>query len=149
MITKMNTYFEPAREIPVRAEVDVLVVGGGPAGLMAAQAASADGHTKVMLLDSRSFLGGNLTIGLPILGFLGPKGNQIIKGAAQRLIDRLRAKGAASDHKACKLHMSLTIIDPEEVKRTAFEMMQEAGVEVQLYTFASDAIVENGCVKGV
>ena len=33
----------PARDIPVRAEVDVLVVGGGPAGIMAAEAAAGDG----------------------------------------------------------------------------------------------------------
>lgn len=145
----MNTYLEPAREIPVRAEVDVLVVGGGPAGLLAAQAAAAGSNLKVMLLESRSYLGGNLTIGLPVLGFLGPKGKPIIRGGAQKFIDRLRAKGAASEHKPCRLHMSLTIIDGEEAKKTAFEMMEEAGVEVQLYTFASDAIVENGQVKGV
>ena len=42
---------EPAREIPVRASVDVLVVGGGPAGLMAAQAASGKG-LDVMLIEN-------------------------------------------------------------------------------------------------
>ena len=49
----------------------------------------------------------------------------------------------ASDHKACKLHQSLTIIDSEEVKTIAWEMMEESGVDVLLYTFISDAIVEN------
>lgn len=116
---------------------------------MAAQAAAAGGRQKVMLVESRSYLGGNLTIGLPILAFLGPKGNQIIWGGAQKFIDRLRAKGAASDHKPCRLHMSLTIIDSEQAKTTAFEMMEEAGVEVQLYTFVSDTIVEDSRVKGV
>ena len=77
---------EPSREIPVRNEVDILVVGGGPSGLMAAQAAASKGNRNVMLLESRGFLGGNLTIGLPILAFLGPKGNQIIKGYAQEFI---------------------------------------------------------------
>lgn len=142
-------YHEPPREIPVRAEVDVLVVGGGPSGIMAAKAASKDSRLKVMLIESRGYLGGNLTIGLPVLAFLGPKGNQIIKGEPQRFIDRLRAKGAASSHKPCKLHVSLTIIDGEQVKATAFEMLEEAGVEVQLYTFFSDAIVEDGVVRGV
>lgn len=142
-------YSEPARQIPVRAEVDVLIVGGGPAGLMAAEAASKDKNLKVMLLESRGFLGGNLTIGLPILAFLGPKGNQVIRGGAQRLIDRLAARGAASGHKRCANHMSFTMIDCEQMKKVAFEMMDECGVEVQLYTFVSDAIVEDGTVKGV
>lgn len=62
----------PAREVSVRKEVDVLVVGGGPSGIMAAQAAAEDG-LKVALIESRSFVGGNMTIGLPILGFLGQK----------------------------------------------------------------------------
>ena len=128
----MKTIKEPARDIPVRAEADVLVVGGGPAGIMAAEAAAGDG-LRVMLVESRGFLGGNLTIGLPILGFLGRKGNQIIEGSAQRFIDRLRARGAASEHRPCKNHMSLTIIDEEEVKRTALEIMEEKGVEVLLY----------------
>ena len=69
----MKQIEEPARRIPVRAEVDVLVVGAGPAGLMAAQAAALEKGTKVMLVESRGFLGGNMTIGLPLLGFLGRK----------------------------------------------------------------------------
>ena len=145
----MKTIKEPARELNVRAEVDVLVVGAGPAGLMAAEAAAKDKSLKVMLLEQRGYLGGNLTIGLPILAFLGPKGNQVVKGGAQRLIDRLWAKGAASEHKPCKNHMSLTIIDPDQTKTTAWEIMDDAGVEVLLYVFVVDTIVENGCVKGV
>ena len=145
----MKTINEPAREIKVRADVDVLVVGGGPAGIMAAEAAARDGKLKVMLIESRGYLGGNLTIGLPILSYLNAKGEQVIKGAAQKFIDRLRARNAASEHTPCKLHISLTIADSEEIKTVAWEMMDDAGVDVLLYAFASDAIVEDGCVKGV
>ena len=144
----MKTIKEPARDIPVRAEADVLVVGGGPAGIMAAEAAAGDG-LRVMLVESRGFLGGNLTIGLPVLGFLGHKGTQIIKGLPQNFIDRLRARGAASEHRPCALHMSLTIIDPEEAKRTALEIMEEKGVEVLLYVFCTDVVKEGDDVKGV
>ena len=51
MKIEMQKITEAARELPVRADVDVLVVGGGPAGLIAAQAAVEDG-LKVMLIDS-------------------------------------------------------------------------------------------------
>lgn len=139
---------EAAREIPVRASVDILIVGGGPSGIMAAQAAASDG-LKVMLIESKSFLGGNLTIGLPILGFLGQKGNLITQGLAQKFIDRLAAKNAASGHRPCPLHVSLTIIDPEEVKNTALEMLTEIGVEILFYVFCSTVIKEGNEVKGV
>ena len=145
---QIKTIHEPAREIPVRASVDILVVGAGPSGLMAAQAAAAEG-LKVMLIESRSYLGGNLTIGLPILGFLGQKGNQIIKGLPQRFIDRLKERGAASDHRPCALHVSLTIIDSEEAKTLAMQLMEEAGVEVLMYVFCTDVLKEGDEVKGV
>src|ERR1051325_7624635 len=91
---------EPARPVPVRAEHDVLVVGGGPAGLTTALAAAEDG-LRVGLIESRSFVGGNMTIGLPVLGFLGQKKNQIIKGLPQKFIDRLKARQASSEHRPC------------------------------------------------
>lgn len=139
---------EPARSIPVRKTVDVLVVGGGPSGIIAAQAAAEDG-AKVLLIESRSFVGGNMTIGLPILGFLGQKGNQIIKGLPQRLIDRLKARSAASEHRPCPLHMSLTLVEPESVKTVALEMLVESGVEVQFYTFCAGVVMEGDELKGV
>ena len=145
----MKTIMEPARELKVRAEVDVLVVGGGPAGMMAAEAAAKDKNLKVMLIEQRGYMGGNLTIGLPILSYLGPKGNQVIKGAAQKFIDRMWAKNAASEHTPCKNHMSFTLVDPDQVKTVAWEMMDDAGVEGLRYVFVADTIVENGKVKGV
>lgn len=144
----VQTHTEAAREIPVRASVDILVVGGGPSGIMAAEAAAGKG-LKVMLIENRSFLGGNLAIGLPILGFLGRNGNQIIKGLPQKFIDRLRARNAASEHKPCKNHMSMTIIDPEESKTVALEILEDAGVEVLMYVFCVDAIVQDNQLKGV
>lgn len=143
-----KTIIEPQREIPVRGETDVLVVGGGPAGIMAALSAAREG-VKVMLVESRGFIGGNLTIGLPVLGFLGRKGNQIIKGLPQALIERLKAKGAAGEHKPCKLHVSLTIIDPEAVKSEAVAMLEEAGVDVLMYTLCSGVIKNEENLEGI
>ena len=100
----MKTFQQPARETAVRAEVDILVVGGGPAGIMAAEAAAKSGK-KVMLLEQRGFLGGNLILGLPILSMLDKDGNQIIKGATGKFVERLQQRGMATGHKRCKLHI--------------------------------------------
>jgi len=144
----VKTIREPARETPVRMEVDVLVVGGGPAGIIAAQAAASDG-LKVALIDNRSFVGGNMTIGLPILGFLGQKGNQIIKGLPQKFIDRLKGVDAASEHRPCPLHMSLTLVEPEAVKNIGLKVLEEAGVKVLLYVFAAGVVMEGDTLQGV
>lgn len=147
-MSTIKTILETERTIPVKDEVDILVVGGGPAGIMAARAAAESG-LKVMLIESRGYLGGNLTLGLPILGYLGRKGNQVVEGLPQMLIDRLRARGKASEHKPCKNHVSLTIIDSEEVKDVALEMLEDVGVKILFYVFCSDVIKEGNDVKGV
>lgn len=147
-MSTIKTILEPERTIPVKDEVDILVVGGGPAGIMAARAAAESG-LKVMLIESRGYLGGNLTLGLPILGYLGRKGNQVVEGLPQMLIDRLRARGKASEHKPCKNHVSLTIIDSEEVKDVALEILEDVGVKILFYVFCSDVIKEGNDVKGV
>lgn len=147
-MSTIKTILEPERTIPVKDEVDILVVGGGPAGIMAARAAAESG-LKVMLIESRGYVGGNLTLGLPILGYLGRKGNQVVEGLPQMLIDRLRARGKASEHKPCKNHVSLTIIDSEEVKDVALEMLEDVGVKILFYVLCSDVIKEGNDVKGV
>jgi hypothetical protein len=144
------SFTEPAREIPVSADYDVLVVGGGPAGLTAALAAAEDGM-RVGLLESRSFVGGNMTIGLPVLGFLGQKGNQVIYGLPQRFIDRLKERNAASEHRPCPLHMGITLVEPEAVKTVGLEMLTEAGVDVVFYTFVAGVIMsdDGSAIRGV
>ncbi|HEX5552737.1 MAG TPA: FAD-dependent oxidoreductase, partial [Chitinophagaceae bacterium] len=143
-----NTIVEKQRNLAIRKRVDVLVVGGGPSGIMAAQAAAEDGQ-KVLLIDSRSFLGGNMTIGLPVLGFLGQKKNQIIKGLPDQWIKRLRSKNAASEHRPCPLHMGITLVEPEAVKTEALAMMVESEVEVMLYTYFVDVVMEGQELKGI
>lgn len=148
MIQAKSYIEEPGKTIPVRSSVDILVVGGGPAGIIAAMAAAEDG-LAVALIENRSFLGGNMTIGLPILGFLGQKKNQIIKGLPQKFIDRLAERDAASEHRPCPLHMSITLVEPEAVKAVAFDMLREKGVELYLYTSFADVIMEKNQLKGV
>jgi len=139
---------EPAKTLPVRTEVDVAVVGAGPAGIMAALAAAEEG-LKVALIESRSFVGGNLTLGLPVLGFLSQKGKPIIKGLPQKFMDRLIAKNAATPHQPCPLHVSLTLIDPEVVKSVAVDMLGEYGVDLMLYTTFSDTLMDGERIEAL
>lgn len=146
---QQKTLREPSRDLPVTAEYDVLVVGGGPSGLTAALAAAEDG-ARVGLIESRSFVGGNMTIGLPVLGFLGQKGNQIIDGLPQKFITRLREeRDGASEHRPCPLHMGITLVEPEAVKTVALEMLTEAGVDVLFYTFFAGVVMEGPRIAGV
>ena len=146
--TTLGTIQEPARSIPVRAEYDVLVVGGGPSGLTTALAAAEDG-LKVGLIESRSFVGGNMTIGLPVLGFLGQKKNQIIKGLPQKFIDRLRLVKGASEHRWCPLHMGITLVEPEAVKTVALQMLTEAKVDVTFYAMCAGVVMDGNTIRGV
>ena len=102
-----------------------------------------------MLIEHRSYLGGNLTIGLPILGFLGRKGGEIIKGLPLDFVHRLQARGQATGHRACPLHVSLTMINGEAAKKLATEIMEENHVEVLMYTFCVDVIKDGNDIKGV
>ena len=87
----METIKEPARDIPVIDKVDVIVVGGGPAGIGAALASSRAG-AKTFLVERFGSLGGQQTQGLnSVFSRVDP---EIHNGIIQELISRLREGGA-------------------------------------------------------
>src|SRR5579884_3236901 len=85
-----RTITEPSREVPVFAETDVLVVGGGPAGCAAAAAAARVG-AEVLLVERYGYLGGLSTGGLVIWidRMTDWEGRQVITGFARDILDRL------------------------------------------------------------
>ena len=127
---------------------DIAVIGGGPAGLATAITAAREGK-KVLLADKNGFLGGNLTIGLPLLGFLDENGNQCISGFAEELVDRLKEMNACYGIRPCPKHNSIANLDAEVMKILAFQMCKEAGVDVILHMETVDTCVEDGKLKAV
>ena len=127
---------------------EILVIGGGPAGLSAAIAAARHGR-KVLLVEKNGFLGGNATLGLPLLGYLDLKGRRIVGGIAQEYVNRLCKTGACIGHRTCPKHNSVTNIDPSAFKILAIEMCREAGVKVLLHLEACRVDAANGSIKSV
>jgi len=91
-----KTISEPAREIRILGEADVVVVGGGPGGVASAISAARSG-AKTVLIERYGYLGGMATGGLvnifPNLSDIS--GKQHIFGLNQEIIDRMKARNAA------------------------------------------------------
>ena len=136
----MRFVTEPERRIPVVEQVDVLVVGGGPAGLIAAIAAARNGATTA-LLERYGFLGGMATNALvgPLAGVrLRRGGRRVIGGIPWELIQRLREQGGALVEEG---YWDVPF-DPEVLKWVADQLALEAGVRLRYHTFAV-GIVKN------
>ncbi len=141
---------EPAREIPVLDQVDVLVAGAGVAGCAAAVAAARTG-AKTMLLERNGVLGGVATAGLMAnIGnrYMDRDGRIVIHGIAREVIERMVARGAASEKWASR-EVPGIVIDSEQLKVLLIEMQQEAGVKVLTHTLAARPIMPGDVAKGV
>jgi len=149
----MTTLHEPSRELPVRDEVDVLVVGGGTAGPAAAIAAARHG-ARTLLIERAGFLGGNLVGGAT--GFHGfwnvyhrepgaPK-VKIVEGIPQEIVDRSLKAGAGVGHiefkKSLDFNSVYTGLEPEATRVMLYDMTTEAGAEVLLHVSAQAAWTE-------
>jgi hypothetical protein len=154
----------PPRRARLAAETEVLVVGGGPAGIAAAIGA-ANAGAKVILVERYGFLGGNATAALvmPLAVFFTQKpdreaagtatfyptdhgrGEPVIAGVLRRLIHRLVQAGGAL---VPSVKTGNTVpFDPEIFKLVAMDLLTEAGVKVLFHAFASD-VLDGSSVRG-
>jgi hypothetical protein len=131
------TVREAEREAPVMGEVDVLVCGGGPAGIGAATAAARAG-ANTLVLERYGFLGGMATGGLVIPHFDCWLNDGINKEIIEHLIER-KAWGAP--------HWKINY-DPEQFKLITEAMVLESGCDILYHSMVVAAIMDGDTIKG-
>jgi hypothetical protein len=159
MSQSWSYYEEPVKKLPVR-KFDVVVAGGGTAGVVAAIAAARQG-AKTALIEVKGYPGGTVTEGGTALhsfynlwkAFDGVEKRQVVRGIPQEIIDRLMKVGGTSGHaemsKGYNYDSVCTCIDTEIYKLVTFEMLVEAGVFVYVNTLLAGAIMDGSRIRGV
>ena len=150
---------QPAREIPVFHETDVVVVGGGPAGFAAALAASRAG-AKVALVERYGSLGGLFTNGMVLIMLCTSvledgKWRLVTGGLAKEFALRAKSLGSSAYREQCELegvrasaHWQPTV-DPEAAKYLMDRMVEEAKVDLFLHCWGVDTVQDGDKIVGV
>lgn len=153
-------YIEEQHRIPITYDCDVLVVGGGTAGIIAALAAAETG-AKTVLIEKNGFLGGVLIHGAICLHsffnlfkpFPDRSKVQLVRGIPERIVQAMVQAGGCPGHLDVEVGYDYdsvaTTFDPEIFKKVAFDLVKEAGIRLLLHTFVVDTITKDGVVKGV
>jgi len=125
---------------------DVVIIGGGPAGAVAAIAAARQG-AKTLLVEQNGYLGGMLTVGGvgPQMTFHAGE-TQVVKGIPDELIERMKELGLSPGHMEdfVGYASSITPFDAEGLKYMLETMACEAGVQLLYHTVFTDCTTENG-----
>lgn len=161
-----ETVQEPARRLPVRARTDVVVCGGGPAGVCAALAAARQG-ARVCLLEQHGFAGGAATAA-GVNGIGGWQydldGSPLVRGLPLEIMARVAALGGADavwvrrlaqprpggpDYRDGGLGCYWIQTHPECLKLALDELLVEAGVEFYYHAAAVRPLLAGNRVLGV
>ncbi len=153
---KVNTITEPAQDLPVYADVDVLVVGGGPAGVATALAAARSG-AKTLLAERYAFLGGMATQGL-FAKWPRDRGAGSLPygGIPQEIVDRMLRENSAylppmrprPGPGTTAGELNDTRYNEEMLKLVLGEMVEEAGAQVLYHSPGVAPIMEEGRIRG-
>ena len=130
----MSETIREVLETPVAGSYDVVVAGGGPAGVAAAVCAARLG-AKTCLVEQTGIVGGVATSGLMSHWTGNTRG-----GIYEEFLDRSKD----SDDPALR-----QTINPDKLQDAFLAMLAEAGAALRLYTFVSAPLMEAGCVAGI
>jgi len=135
-MTNSPKIYEEGKENPIIHSSDVVVLGGGPAGVSAAVSAARMG-ADVTLIEHYGYLGGQATGGLVIvLCGLNNGKNLIIGGFCQEVVDELRARDAAS-------HLPEGVVfEPETMKYLFDQLVIKSDIKIYFHTMAT-AMIRN------
>jgi len=139
---------------------DVIIVGGGTGGVLAAIAAARTG-AKTALIEMKGYTGGIVTEGGTALhsffnlwkAFPGVEKRQLVKGIPQEIVDRLAKVGGTSGH--CEMIQNYgydsvcTNVDTELYKMVTMQMLQESGVYLALNTMMCGVVKQKNKITGV
>jgi hypothetical protein len=141
-----GTVTEPGRSTPVHGEFDVVVVGGGPAGIMAAAAAARTGHS-VILLERYGFLGGAGTAG-GLSTFCGlhakvhGEHQRVIHGLADELLERLtKLDGLSKPHLTINDGILAQAFDISSYRIAADELVTGSGARILFHALAVGVVM--------
>jgi len=152
---KAEARFGPDHGLPVVAEPDVVVIGGGAAGVAAARTVAEEG-LSVLLVERYGFCGGNAVAGLSgtICGLyaatdrLRNQPEQLVFGFADRFLQALRARGGVTAPQQYGKTWTVTH-DPLAWREVADDLLEEAKVRILFHTALVGVIAEGDDIQGV
>lgn len=142
-----STLTEPSRQTEVLGEYDVVVLGGGPAGIAAAVAAARAGRST-LLIERYGFLGGMGTAA-GVTNFCGLHANvhgeirRVVHGVASELLDRIDALGGLNTPHALFGKTVAQAYDTAAYKIAADQLMEAAGVQVLFHALACGVVMDS------
>jgi flavin-dependent dehydrogenase len=146
-----RTIREPVRQTAVFGSFDVVVVGGGPAGLAAATAAARNG-ADVLIIERYGFLGGMGTAGgvtnfAGLFGLVHGETRQVVHGVADGLLDRVdRLGGLNKPQQGLQGRITVRSYDVSTLKCAADDFLLSAGVKILFHAVAVDVVMDGGAI---